>query len=233
MKKILLIFTMLVMVVSLNAQNIQLHYDFGENRKLFTTTVEMFKPDKYGTTFFFIDMDYSSDARNIHNGISLGYWEIARAFKWSENQKFMPRVEFNSGAFKLDGDLPWVPIENCWLAGIERAWNTADFSKFVALQVNYKYIKDKENASFQLTAAWTLNFFDNKLTLDGFADFWKEGMDWNGDGSVDTKFRFLAEPQFWYNFNSHFATGSEIELGNNFVGDKFSVCPTIAVKATF
>src|SRR5690606_41205685 len=85
---------------------------FGKDRKLITTTVEMFKPDKFGSTFFFIDMDYSSDARDVDNGLSLAYWEIARAFKWNENQKFMPRAEYNGGVLKLDGvGTIFIPIE--------------------------------------------------------------------------------------------------------------------------
>jgi hypothetical protein len=230
MRKILLLFSFVVLVSAGSAQNIQLHYDLGEGRKFFTSTVEMFRPDKYGSTFFFIDMDYSSDERNVDNGISLGYWEIARAFKWNETQKFMPRVEYNGGVFKLDGDLPWVPIENCWLAGIERTWASADFSKILTLQANYKYIKDKEDAAFQITAVWTVNFLNNKMSFLGFADFWKEEMNW---GNSSTDFRFLTEPQLWYNFSANFSAGTEIELSNNFVGDEFAVKPTIAVKYTF
>lgn len=233
MKRVLLLFAFVALFSSLGAQNLQLHYDFGEGRKLLTSTVEMFKPDKYGSTFFFIDMDYSADARNVENGVSLAYWEIARAFAWKENQKFMPRVEYNGGVFKLDGDLPWVPIENCWLAGVERTWASADFSKIFTLQANYKYIQDKEDASFQLTAVWTVNFLDGKMSFLGFADFWKEGMDWNGDMKIDTDFRFLTEPQLWYNFCKNFSAGTEIELSNNFVGDKFNVSPTLAVKYIF
>ncbi len=228
MKRILILVVLFVTVLIAKAQNIQLHYDFGEDRKFLTSTVEMFRPDKYGTTFFFIDMDYSSDARNVDNGISLAYWEIARAFKWNENQKFQPRVEYNGGVFKLDGeDTPFIPIENCWLAGIERTWASADFSKILTLQANYKYIQDKEDASFQLTAVWIVNMLEGKLSFLGFADFWKEEMFWGTD------FRLLTEPQIWYNFNSHFAIGSEVELSNNFVGDKFFVSPTLAVKYTF
>lgn len=51
-----------------DAQNIQLHYDLGHTlysdltpRQSVTTTVEMFKPDKWGSTFFFIDLDYKND----------------------------------------------------------------------------------------------------------------------------------------------------------------------------
>jgi len=237
MKKILLLLAIAAFGYVSRAQNIQLHYDFGENRKLFTSTVEMFKPDKYGSTFFFIDMDYSSDARNINNGLSLAYWEIARAFQWNENQKFMPRVEYNGGVFKLDGDeTPFIPIENDYLAGIERTWASADFSKILTLQANYKYIQDKENASFQLTAVWTLQMLKGKISFLGFADFWKEEMDvWfdaQGNKLEKTDFRFLSEPQIWYNFAKNFSIGTEIELSSNFDKNEFGVKPTIALKWT-
>jgi hypothetical protein len=237
MKKVQLLLAIVAFGYSLRAQNIQLHYDFGENRKLFTTTVEMFKPDKYGSTFFFIDMDYSSDARNISNGISVGYWEIARAFKWNETQKIMPRVEYNGGVLKLDGvGTPFIPIENAYLAGIENTWASTDFSKILTLQANYKYIQDKEEASFQLTAVWTVQMLKGKLSFVGFADFWKEEMDvWfdaQGNKLDKTDFRFLSEPQLWYNFAKKFSLGTEIELSNNFVGDEFAVKPTIALKWT-
>ena len=237
MKKILLLLSVAAFGYVSRAQNIQLHYDFGENRKLFTSTVEMFKPDKYGSTFFFIDMDYSSDARNINNGLSLAYWEIARAFQWNENQKFMPRVEYNGGVFKLDGDeTPFIPIENVFLTGIERTWASADFSKIMTLQANYKYIQDKENAAFQLTAVWTLQMLKGKLSFLGFADFWKEEMDvWfdaQGNKLEKTDFRFLSEPQIWYNFAKNFSIGTEIELSSNFDKNEFGVKPTIALKWT-
>ncbi len=228
MKRVLLLFAVFAFVVSASAQNVQTHYDFGKDRKMLTTTVEMFKPDKYGSTFFFIDMDYGAEGTGIDNGISLAYWEIARAFKWNETQKFMPRVEYNGGVMKLaPEDAPWVPIENCWLAGIERTWASADFSKILTLQANYKYIKGKEDAAFQLTAVWTVNMLDNKLSFTGFADFWKEDMFWG------TTHRFLAEPQLWYNAGKHLSLGTEVELSNNFVGAEFAVKPTLAVKYSF
>ena len=227
MKRVLLSLVFVTALFTAKSQNVQLHYDLGEGRNFFTTTVEMFRPDSWGSTFFFIDMDYSSDTRNVTNGVSLAYWEIARAFKWNENQKFQPRVEFNSGVFKLDGDGPWIPIENCLLAGVERTFASADFSKILTLQANYKRIKDKEDASFQLTAVWTIQMLEGKLTFTGFADFWKEEMFWGTD------YRFLSEPQLWYNATKNLAFGTEIELSNNFVTDEFKVMPTLGVKYTF
>nr|WP_319401186.1 DUF5020 family protein [uncultured Carboxylicivirga sp.] len=224
--KSLLISALMLCSMLLEAQNIQLHYDFGKDRKLVTSTVEMFKPDKYGSTFFFIDMDYSSDARGVENGVSLAYWEIARALKWKENQTILPRVEYNGGTMSI-GESIFIPIENCYLAGIEHTWASNDFSKILTLQANYKYIQDKEDASFQLTAVWTVQLLKGKMTFNGFADFWKEEMYWGTD------YRFLTEPQIWYNPCSKFSMGSEIEISSNFAQDGFLVNPTLAVKYTF
>ena len=65
MRKIGYLFVCLLFVaIGAWAQNVQLHYDFGHSiydelstRPKLTTTVEMFKADKWGSTFFFIDMD--------------------------------------------------------------------------------------------------------------------------------------------------------------------------------
>lgn len=51
--------------------NIQLHYDLGKDREYVTTTIENFTPDKYGSTFFFVDMDYKCGKAN---GVSASYW---------------------------------------------------------------------------------------------------------------------------------------------------------------
>jgi len=237
MKRILLVFVFAATAfLNTNAQNIQLHYDLGEGRKFFTTTVEMFRPDSWGSTFFFIDMDYSAETRGVENGISLAYWEIARAFKWNETQKIMPRVEYNGGVFALT-DNEYFPIENVWIAGLERTWASSDFSKIFTLQTNYKYIQGKEDASFQLTGVWTIQMLENKLTFAGFADFWKEEMnvwyDTEGNQKEKTDFRFLSEPQLWYNFNKNLAVGTEIELSSNFTDKGFDVMPTIGAKVTF
>ena len=43
--------------VEVKAQNVQLHYDMGRNCA--TSTVEMFRADGAGSTFFFVDLDYN------------------------------------------------------------------------------------------------------------------------------------------------------------------------------
>ena len=63
-----------------NAQDVQLHYDLGHSlyknlssRTSVTTTVEMFKPDTWGSTYMFTDIDYKSD------GVMGAYWEISES----------------------------------------------------------------------------------------------------------------------------------------------------------
>lgn len=234
MKKTVAILIVLFSVASLKAQNLQVHYDFGKTRKLVTSTVEMFKPDKWGSTFFFIDMNY--DANNGKT-VSLAYWEIARGIKLGKSP-FAAHVEYNGGfgQFNMGSAYGAFPINDAWLAGFDYNIHNADFTKGITFQVLYKYIRDKQDASFQLTTVWYMHLLNKKLTFDGFADFWREDNSFtNSDETVDkTKFVFLTEPQIWYNLTENLSLGSEVEISSNFSGNKgFMVNPTLAGKWKF
>lgn len=236
MRSYLLIFVSLLMTGAL-AQNVQLHYDFGKDRGYPTTTVEMFKPDKWGSTFFFVDMDYNvGDVK----GVSLAYWEIARAINLGKTP-FAFHAEYNGGfgQFKNDPFNGAYTINGAWLGGFEYSRNNSDFTKGFTLQLLYKNIRDKHDASFQLTGVWYMHMLNKKLTFSGFADFWGEDnvfteMEGEVEVSETTKFVFLSEPQLWYNFTENISLGTEIELSSNFGGVKgFAVNPTIGAKWTF
>ncbi|MEN8117377.1 MAG: DUF5020 family protein [Bacteroidota bacterium] len=232
MKRFLLLFVLITTVATIGAQNLQLHYDFGEGRKYITTTVEMFKPDKLGNTFFFIDMDYNVGEVE---GISLAYWEIARAFNIGKSP-FAFHAEYNGGFGQWkDGDYSGsFTINGAWLTGLEYSVNAEDFSKGFTLQALYKYIRGKHDAAFQLTAVWYLNFANNKLSFTGYADFWREDMDFGTIENPDfTKYIFQAEPQLWFNTTEKFAIGSEIEVSYNFEASGFRFLPTLGAKYTF
>ncbi len=225
MKKTVFSIVTLMMTMGLFAQNLQVHYDMGKDRGYMTTTFEMFKPDAYGNTFAFIDMDYNS---NDAKGVTLAYWEIARVFKTAK----MPigvQVEYNGGMVR--GKEFAAGINSAWLAGIDYSVNAPDFSKGFSIKALYKNIVNKHDASFQLTGVWYVHFLDRKLTFNGFMDFWKEDNVFF-DGSK-TKFVFLSEPQIWYNFTKNLSVGGEVEIGNNFVQKGFKVNPTLGVKWNF
>lgn len=229
MKKNLTISFLLCCFLVANAQNIQMHYDFGhglydelDGRPKLTTTVEMFKPDKWGSTFFFVDMDYKN------TGVAAAYWEIARELKFWE-APFSAHVEYNGG-------LNFV--NNAYLVGPTYTYNSSDFSKGFSVSAMYKYIqKNTEPNNFQLTGTWYWHFLQQKLSFTGFVDFWREKNVLTGNEYV-----FLTEPQFWVNLNKfNFASddfnlsiGGEIELSNNFAGrDGFYCIPTLALKWSF
>ncbi len=225
-------FFLFIWATSLSAQNLQVHYDMGKDRGYITTTMEMFKPDKLGNTFFFIDMNYNADGVS---GVSLAYWEIARVFK-TEKMPFGMHIEYNSGfgRFKAADQELGYRINDAWLAGIDYSFMAKDFSRGLSLKALYKYIRDKHDVSFQLTGVWFVNFFDGKMTFSGFADFWKEDSDFNFDGITDAEYVFLSEPQIWYHITDHFSMGGEVELNTNFANlEGFHVNPTWGVKWTF
>ena len=63
-----------------------------KGRPLLTSTVEKFHPDNWGSTYFFIDMDYTSE------GVASAYWEIARELEILERSFLRPsRIQWRTG----------------------------------------------------------------------------------------------------------------------------------------
>ena len=226
---------MAVAALSVNAQNIQLHYDFGRNiypdqedgRQKVTITLEQFKADKWGSWYYFVDLDLS------RKFFKSAYTEISREFSFGSGSPFAAHVEYDGGLSEAAGS-----FQQAALLGAAYNGHSADFSKTWSVQLLYKrYFKSYDYSraynSAQLTGVWGLNFAQNKCTFSGFIDFWR-GEKANGHGQLV----ILTEPQFWYNFTPHFSVGSEIEISNNFIynlyDDKtFFINPTLAVKWNF
>ena len=235
MKKYFMMALMAVAALSVNAQNIQLHYDFGRNiypdqeagRQKVTITLEQFKADKWGSWYFFVDLDLS------RKFFKSAYTEISREFSFGSGSPFAAHVEYDGGLSEAAGS-----FQQAALLGAAYNGHSADFSKTWSVQLLYKrYFKSYDYSraynSAQLTGVWGLNFAQNKCTFSGFIDFWR-GEKANGHGQLV----ILTEPQFWYNFTPHFSVGSEIEISNNFIynlyDDKtFFINPTLAVKWNF
>ncbi len=234
--KSLIIIALILHFLPVSAQNVQLHYDFGENRQMLTSTVEVFKPDNWGSTFLFVDFNYGAKSSNV-DAISLAYWEISRNLKFWETPVSI-HIEFNGGIgqYKSSPKNTAYTINNAYLFGPAYSWNNESFTKGFTLQALYKYIKDKHDATFQITGVWYMHFLEGKLTFSGFADFWKEDnvvLDDDGVAS-EAEFVFLSEPQLWYNATKNFSLGGEVEISSNFGGNKgFMVNPTLGLKWTF
>lgn len=215
---------LLALAAKVEAQNIQLHYDIRRNCA--TSTVEMFRADKYGSTFFFIDMDFAPKAVGAYGEISreLCFWKESKV-NW-----LSLHIEYNAGLSNT------MSFDNAWLGGLTYSGHSKDWSMTWSLSAMYKVIPgNAQMHNFQITGVWNLDFFDHWLSFNGFADFWREERAWQG-----TKYIFIAEPQLWVNLNRikgcenfNMSIGTEVELSNNFVARGFDVMPTVAVKWDF
>lgn len=243
MKKL---FFMVVLLASaalnLQAQNIQLHYDFGHylyktteaDRQRLTLTLEQFKADRWGSWFYFVDLDINTKA------LESAYTEIAREFNLGKQSPFAVHLEFDGGLSQAGTFQPAA------LLGGAYNFHSSDFSKIFGVQVMYKQYFQSEMAgtrnyaSFQLTGIWTLHFAGRALTFTGFIDFWRgEDADHKGELVIFT------EPQLWFNLNTlsgmkdvNLSIGTEWEISNNFIFNaanerSFFFNPTLAVKWTF
>ena len=221
-----LIVAMLCLSVASKAQNLQVFYD--TNRGCVTSTIEMFRPDAFGSTFFFVDMDYNPRAIGA-------YTEIAREFCFWQDSEWnwlSVHAEFNGG---LAGAYSFY---NNWLTGLTYSGHSEDFSKTWSVSAMYKAIPELKDITgkcrmhnFQLTGVWGINFLKGWCSFSGFADLWSEG----------STLIFLSEPQFWVNLNNikgweniNLSVGGELELSNNFGGSEgFYARPALGAKWTF
>lgn len=246
MRKLILFGVMVLMGLTMQAQNIQLHYDFGRSiyseqlggpqddnagrRANVTLTLEQFKADNWGSWFYFVDIDFSSKF------VEGAYAEISREFNLGKQSPIAAHIEYNGGLNRFGS------YQQAALAGFAYNGHSEDFSKTWSVQLMYKhffksYQYTSSYPSVQLTGVWGINFANNKCRFDGFVDFWR-GENWRAGHEGHGMLVFLTEPQFWYNFTDHFSVGTEVEISNNFiynvVDDKsFFINPTLAVKWNF
>lgn len=204
-----------------------------------TTTVEMFKPDTWGSTYLFTDIDYQRD------GVAGAYWEIAREFNVTKNKQWAFHVEYNGGLNSDEDTWNATRFQHAVLAGGAWNWHSADFSRTFSVQALWKYyFKNRHYGArpfngFQLTEVWGIQFAKGFCTFSGFCDLWY-------DPSANGKWIVISEPQFWWNLNKfkgwekiNLSVGTEWELSNNFVWNdkgehnRFYFIPTIAAKWTF
>lgn len=232
MKKFFMMALVAVAALAAQAQDVQVHYDFGRNiypdeedgRQKVTVTVEQFKADKWGSWFYFVDIDLS---RKFTEG---AYTEISREFNIGK-KGFAAHVEYDGGLNRFGS------FQQAALLGAAYNGHNADFSKTWSVQMMYKRFFKSYNYtsaynSLQLTGVWGLNF-GKKCTFSGFIDFWR-GEKANGHGQLV----ILTEPQIWYNVTDHFSIGSEVEISKNFIFNTYSdksffMNPTVAVKWNF
>lgn len=225
MKKIWLLCIFLISG-AVHAQNLQLHYDFRQSdnpvldRGYPTATLEMFQPDDFGATFWFVDMDFDTP----DNGMNLAYWELARYFSLGEETGLSLTLQFNDGV-TTTGSLP-----RAWLAGISYLFNIGDWS--LPVDLLYRHAQGSQGADFQLTMVWDKTIWDDRIQLVGYIDLWTQDplVRKNREKEVAVQ----AEPQIWYRLPAGLSIGGEIEISRYFLPvEHWQAYPTLGVKWQF
>lgn len=239
MKKIFLAIALTLATLQISAQlNVQMHYDFGHtiyggelsNRPHWTATIENFKVDKWGSTYFFVDGNFAD------NTMASVYAEFSRELRFWK-APLAVHLEYNGGVAGTGS------YNDAYLAGVAWNWASADFTKTFSIQALYRYLARQTigtKHSWQLTTVWDITFAKGLCTFSGYADL-------SHDNSVNGALVFGSEPQFWFNLaalkgvndDCKLSLGTEVELSNNLVwptdgmNNRFYAIPTLAAKWTF
>ena len=239
-RKLCILAVLMTTTLTAFSQNLQLHFDsrhalYGNKASqssYLTATFEMFKPDKWGHTFMFADVDLNFNKMNP----GLAYTEIARAFK-IKDFPVMPHIEYNGGLGLIKGTGAGFSIPGAYLAGAQYPFQLGQFnmSTYVAYKLN-AFSELSHDA--QWTVTWNATLVNGKLSLGGFLDLWTEDKQFTkGPEAKGKNIVLLSEPQIWYNITDNFSIGSEIELSYNFVNkfteNKCYAIPTLATKWNF
>jgi hypothetical protein len=223
--------------VSLSAQNVQLHYDFGEDRKFFTATLEMFRPDTLGSTFWFADFDFNFDGNP--RSMSAAYWEISRDFylPWIKRvrglQYLTLHLEYN------DGFMAYSEGENTFAA---LSYNSVFLTVFtypvklgpatLTTMLLCRMPRGMDVLDFQFTTVWFQPLWKNRVLFTGFLDLWSQDT-WKDPDKKELVFQ--TEPQLWFLITPKIGFGGELEISRNFPAgpNEWEFMPTLGFRWEF
>jgi len=236
MKKIILLFS-LTLPLALRAQNLQLHYDFGKDRRFYTATLEMFKPDTLGSTFWFVDFDFNFPGNP--RSMSAAYWEISRDFyiPWFRNNEALKdlglHIEYNDGFASFAdtvGIMGVASYNSIFLTGF--SYPVKIGRVVLTTQFLCRMPKGMDVPDFQFTIVWFQVLFDKRILFTGFLDLWSQDKVMDPDRK---ELVFQTEPQLWYMITPKIGIGGEAEISKNFPAgpQAWQVTPTLAFRWEF
>lgn len=236
MKKLIVLVFVFIPLVTWS-QNLQMHYDFGEDRRHYTATLEMFRPDSLGSTFWFVDFDFNLPGKP--RSMSAAYWEIAREFyipglrKHAFFDELTFHLEYNDGftAYEIAKDtLGAASYNSVFLTGFAHPVHLGSF--VLTTQWLCRIARGTRSADFQFTAVWYQPLFNGKILLTGFADIWSQDKYIHPDKK---EWIFQTEPQLWFLLTPKIALGSEVEISKNFPAGPadWAFSPTLGLRWEF
>lgn len=233
-KSILTLYAVLSTLFCTAQVNIQVLYDCVESP---LTTVEMYKGDAWGDTYFFIDHYYNFERTNGHTSIGMdSYFEFERGLNfWQQTpmRNFSLHVELD---FKCFGGMG----SGMACIGAKYAFHNATFSRTagIALMYDHYIVSGSADLPLKLTGTWNVNnlFGLRGLTFDGFIDVWGNNTEYlTEQGGIGyDHFSIHSQPQLWMHITPHLNLGGEVVLGYNHRGTHGFLCqPCVGLKWAF
>lgn len=238
----------LLSATAVKAQNIQLHYDFGRHlypesqagRPYTTLTVEQQSVDKFGDTFYFVDMAFQSQGAVSAN------WKFLRNLKFWRGPLSW-HVRYDGGIRLLNTNVSdptpraAVSMRDAFFTGLTYTYLRPDRKLMLSFTPSYKYIKGHHKPhNWELVSVWKYAPGNGVFSATGFISFWQEEHTWRPTGKT-TQFKLMTQPQFWLNLNKlkgvspdfKLSVGTEVRISNNIEANNLFVVPTLALKWNF
>lgn len=231
-------------VVSLEAQNIQLHYDFGryvhptaqEGRPYITATVEQKSRDRWGDTFYFVDMNF------LEQGAVQANWKFLRNLRFwdapfSWHLRYDGGLRFVNAHAAAPVNRYAISFGDAFFTGATYHWRSADRKLMLNFTAAYKYIRHHDTPhNWEGTVIWNYAPGDGLFNATGFATLWQER-----DARFGTSLKFMSQPQFWLNLNRlpafaddfGLSVGSEVRISRNVDAGQWVIAPTLALRWSF
>jgi hypothetical protein len=234
----LIAFLLVLAPITANSQNLQMHYDFAKDRRFCTATLEMFKPDTLGSTFWFVDFDF--DFPGSPRSMSSAYWEISRDFyipglrKIPAFDQLTFHIEYNDGlgSYKTDSSdfTGSFSYNSIFLSGFSYPLRIGEV--VLTTQWLCRIARGMDAPDFQFTLVWFQPLIKGKVLLTGFADLWSQDKIADPDGK---ELVFQTEPQLWYLLTPKIALGGELEISKNFPAgpNEWEFMPTLGFRWEF
>lgn len=243
---LLAVLTLALLPLAVQAQNVQFHYDFGrhlypdaqQGRPYITTTIEQQSVDKFGDTFYFVDMTF------LNQGAYSANWKFMRNLRFWKSP-FSVHVRYDGGLrFVREADGPLRPgtaisLNDAFFLGGNYTYLSPDKRLMFSFNALYKYIKgNSQPHNYELCPVWRYTFGNGAVTTNGFLSFWHESMSLQGK---DINFRLMTQPQLWLNLNKlpgvspelRLSVGTELRISNNVDAPQWLCIPTLAFKWSF
>ena len=198
-----------------DAQNLQFHYDLGrylypeaqKERPTITATIEQQSVDRFGDTFYFVDMSF------LQQGAVSANWKFMRNLRfWQAPVAWHVRYDGGLRFVNAPQSNTAISMNDAFMTGASYTYLRGDRRLMLSVALLYKYIRlTPQPHNFELCTGWNTRF---KLMMQ--PQFW---CNLN---------KLEAIPD-----DLNLSIGSEIRISHNVDAPQWIVAPTLALKWSF